>query len=291
MKNPEKETTSINLFRESKSEKPNVEPQEQEKCPRCAGKYLFNFDTGEIKPSFCKAYKCPVCGKYKKFKLQKAIEKFVSTWDRVRLWTFTFSSNVFYGLNTEERLRLASKVWKTFRDLIRKDILLSRNEKSFTYIKFVELQKNGSPHYHALFDRFIHQPKLNKLWQKAIQYNTDYKGTPGNANVNGGIPKKTAGRYVIKYITKQLEEIDQDINFRRWSKSGRGSIFEKHAVVGDWIFIALNSDRHSVISVIEFALWQRELAKKKENQLFTLQTAEEKPPDDPINEFFEYPFD
>lgn len=250
---------------------------EREKCPRCKGSFLFNFDTGEVKEAYCKAYKCPVCGDWKKFQLQKAIDKFVSSWDRVRMWTFTFSSHIFNGMNTNDRFRLASKVWKTFRDLLRTAKFIGEKERNFQYIKIIELQKNGSPHFHALVDRYVYQPKLNKLWQTAIRYNTDYKGTLGNANVSKtdeSVSKKNAGRYIIKYITKQISEENLNFLFRRWSKSGKGTMLAKREKSGDWLFIHLNSDRYSITSVIEFAIFQRENVKKPPNELFSIQVPE-----------------
>lgn len=247
----------------------------QEKCPRCRGKFLFNFDTGEVKEARCKAYICSVCGDWKKYELKKAIEKFIESWDRVRLWTFTFSSHVFYKMNVQERMKLASKVWKTFRDLCRSSGILQNTEKNFQYVKFVELQENGSPHFHALVDRFVFQPKLNRIWQRAIQVHTNYTGTPGNANVSKNdntISKKTAAKYVIKYITKQIENSDLNFLFRRWSKSGKGTMFAKREKSGDWLFIHLNSDRYSVTSIIEFAIFQREKEKKPPNELFSVPT-------------------
>ena len=264
---------------------PHDTRSEQEKCPRCRGNFLFNFETGEVKEVYCKAYKCPVCGDWKKYELKKAIDKFVSGWDRVRMWTFTFSSHIFRGLNTEERFKLASKIWKTFRDLLRSTKWIGEKERNFQYLKIIELQKNGSPHFHALVDRYVYQPKLNKIWQTAIKYCTDYKGTLGNANVSKSeenVSKKNAGNYIIKYITKQLEDIQTNFLFRRWSKSGKGSMFAHKEKSGDWLFIHLNSDRYSLTSVIEFAIYQRENVKKPPNQLFSI------PPPEPSTKISEF---
>lgn len=271
-------------------ENPHQPHPEKEKCPRCRGNFLFNFETGEVKEVYCKAYKCPVCGDWKKYELKKAIDKFVSGWDRVRMWTFTFSSHIFNGLNTEERFKLASKVWKTFRDLLRNTKWIGEKERNFQYLKIIELQKNGSPHFHALVDRYVYQPKLNKIWQTAIRYCTDYKGTLGNANVSKteeNVSKKNAGNYIIKYITKQLEDIQTNFVFRRWSKSGKGSMFATREKSGDWLFIHLNSDRYSVTSVIEFAIFQRENVKKPPNQLFTVPI----PTQEEVEEAFIYGMD
>jgi len=241
-----------------------------EKCPRCENRFLYNFDTSEIIQVSCKAYKCAVCGPRKRFKLQKAIEKHVSKWDRIRMFTFTFSSNVFLNQNMKEKLQLASKIWKTFRDSCRKSHVLTQREKDFQYIKTIELQENGSPHFHCLIDRYLFFSKINKIWKSAIRQNTDYEGNPGSINISGGIRKGDAGKYITKYVTKQLIDFETKYNFRRWSKSGVGTIFETREKSGDWLFISLYSSSISPTSVIEFAIFQKNLAKKAPNQLFAL---------------------
>lgn len=268
---------------------PSPEPSENKvtkmtECSRVQNHFLFDFSTGELIKVSCKAYKCPECGPRKKFKLQKAIEKYVKSWDRIRMFTFTFSSNIFSGLNMEEKLKLASKIWKTFRDSIRKSHVLTHFEKNFQYIKTIELQENGSPHFHALVDRFIFHSRIDKIWKSAIRQNTDYKGTLGSVNIQGGIRKGDAGKYITKYVTKQLIDIESKYNFRRWSKSGTVTIFEKREKIGDWLFIHLYSSSMSVSSVIEFAIYQRELKKKAPNLLFCIQE-KEKPPE---GQKFEY---
>ena len=137
----------------SESQKAKNPFTETKECERCQGKWLFNFETGEIVKLQCKAYKCPVCGPKKTFFLKKFIQKYIDSWQNVTLWTFTFSSHIFEKMNLQERLKLASKIWKTFRDLIGRDKSLSEYQKAFQYLKVVELQENGSPHYHAVVDR------------------------------------------------------------------------------------------------------------------------------------------
>lgn len=256
---------------------------DQEKCPKCRGKFLFCFSTGEIKEAFCKAYSCPVCGNYKKYQLEKAINDYVKSWDAVRMWTFTFSSHIFDGLNLEERIKKASTIWKTFRDLLARDIYASHFVKKFQYIKIMELQKNGSPHYHALLDRFVYHATMQRIWQKAISYHTKHKGSPGGVEVEGNISKRIAGKYITKYITKQLTDIKENILFRRWSKSGKGSMFAKKEVSGEWGFIHLYSSSVSITSTIEFAIWQREEVKNAIIPLFPILKPPEPPP---INDFF-----
>lgn len=252
-----------------------------ERCPRCDGRWLFNFDTGEIVEAKCKAYKCPVCGPKKTFFLKKFIQQYIDTWQNVTLWTFTFSSHIFTDLNLQEKLTLASKIWKSFRDLIRREKSLSEYQKSFQYLKVVELQENGSPHYHAVIDRFIRQQRINQLWKKAIQYNSNYTGTPGNANFSPPskqLKKKNVGSYITKYIAKQISDIQDDVNFRRWSKSGKGSIFPKYESSGDWVFLSLNLEAQCVTSALELLILKREDEKRRPNTIFSL----DKPPDRPV---------
>lgn len=265
-----------------------------QKCPRCEGRWLFNFDTGELVEAKCKAYKCPVCGPKKTFFLKQFIQKYIDSWQNVTLWTFTFSSHIFEGMKLQEKLTLASKVWKSFRDLIARDKSLSEYQKSFQYLKVVELQENGSPHYHAVIDRFIRQQRINQLWKKAIQYNTTYTGTPGNANFSPPtkqLKKKNVGAYITKYISKQISDIQEDVNFRRWSKSGKGSIFPKYESIGDWVFLSLNLDSQCVTSALELLILKREDEKKRPNTLFSLGEPPGRSKVKPKTENFEYGYD
>lgn len=275
MKTPENPKNQIICSESSKAKNPF---SSSEKCPRCDGSWLFNFDTGELVKAQCKAYKCPVCGPKKTFFLKKFIQKYIDKWQNVTLWTFTFSSHIFVNMKLQERLKLASKIWKTFRDLLARDKSMSVYQKNFQYLKVVELQENGSPHYHAVVDRFIRQQKINQLWQKAIKYNTTYTGTPGNANFsppNKQLKKKNVGAYITKYISKQIADIQEDVNFRRWSKSGKGSIFPKYESTGDWVFLTLNLEQQCVTSAIELVILRRNDEIKKAESLFYL----DKPPD------------
>jgi hypothetical protein len=241
-------------------------------CERANGHWLFNFETGELVKAKCKAYKCPVCGPKKVWKLKKYIQKHVASWNEAILWTFTISDKVLSGMSPQEKFRFASRCWKTFRDLLYKNKSLSGSQKDFQYIKTVEVQENGSPHYHAILDRFVWQPTLNKLWIRAIQYNSNYSGTPGNANVsweNKKLKKKNVGNYITKYILKQIQDLDQNLIFRRWSKSGLGSIYPVKETTGDWVFLVLNLDNTCVTSVIEMLFLNREDAKKTPVELFS----------------------
>lgn len=49
-------------------------------------------------------------------------------------------------------------------------------------------------------------------------------------------------------------------------------MFAKREKAGDWLFIHLNSERYSVTSVVEFAIWSREHVEKPPNQLFSVPT-------------------
>ena len=260
---------------------------EQKECPRANGHWLFNFDTAELVKAKCKAYKCPVCGPKKVWKLKKYIQKHVASWNEAILWTFTISDKVLSGMSPQEKFRFASRCWKTFRDLLYKNKSLSGSQKDFQYIKTVEIQENGSPHYHAILDRFVWQPTLNKLWIRAIQYNSDYTGTPGNANVsweNKKLKKKNVGNYITKYILKQIQDLDQNLIFRRWSKSGIGSIYPVKETIGNWVFLVLNLDSICVTSVIEMLFLNREDAKKTPIELFS----SDPPPKINCVEYFEY---
>lgn len=66
---------------------------------------------------------------------------------------------------------------------------------SITYIRILEFQKNGNPHFHILVDRFIPQAWIKSTWQA----------------VGGGrfvdiryVDVHRIARYLSKYLTKEL---------------------------------------------------------------------------------------
>ena len=66
---------------------------------------------------------------------------------------------------------------------------------SVVYIRILEFQKNGNPHFHILVDRFIPQPLIQSTWEAAgggrmvfIKYVDVHRIAP----------------YLSKYLTKEL---------------------------------------------------------------------------------------
>lgn len=265
---------------ECKSEKPVLNNPdlfdyswEQESCQRCRNIFIFNIETGEVCRVSCKSYSCPHCGRKKVQKLYSAINQYVKKWDRIRMWTFTFTDKCFYGLELEDRCKLASAIWKRFLDLTRQNKSLIGSQRNFQYIKVLELQKNGSPHYHLLVDRFVNIHTLIPIWKKAIEEKTGINIYGGSIMMDGKIRKGDAGKYVTKYLVKTLSELPTNTRMRRWSKSNKVSIFWKKNSSG-WVCFHLYSSQISISSVIESYMYLENLKKEDKFPLFP-----DKPPE------------
>src|SRR5207248_10971915 len=64
-----------------------------------------------------------------------------------------------------------------------------------TYIRVLEFQKNGNPHFHILIDRFIPQAWIQRTWQAV--------GGGKFVNVKF-VDLHHISRYLSKYLTKEL---------------------------------------------------------------------------------------
>lgn len=91
----------------------------------------------------------------------------------------------------------------------------------FDYILVAELQKSGNYHFHALLGGFTgkyHQIRTFKMKGKTLNaYKIDsWEKNNGFADMSDVYDKNAIGSYVAKYITKDLNEIDENKR-RYWS--------------------------------------------------------------------------
>lgn len=94
--------------------------------------------------------------------------------------------------------------------------LLRKRYKRIQYFWIVELTKARYPHYHIIFDRFVHWRVLRAIWYKVSGNSvTNIKAIPG-----GG-----AAGYVTKYLAKTRKNSEEYFDFmfkhidRLWSSS------------------------------------------------------------------------
>lgn len=194
------------------------------------GHYLYHSGNQRIVPLHCNRYSCSLHGWKKKARLQKAIETELKTYKMIRFWTFTLSSASFN--NPETHYHVLALAWRKFITEVRRNNVFTKHEKQFQYLKVVDPHKNGYLHFHAVFDRFIHQAKILAFWRAAIVWASK------NAEVSGGcyvkmIPNaKIASRYIAKYVTKAASDILFRLNY--YSKSRDIILFPKYKKDQNW---------------------------------------------------------
>lgn len=210
-------------------------------CPNTPPRLrLLNTQTGEIAKLSCKAYACPVCGIRKKMQLQNALERVLSSWESVRMWTFTASSNNLTPVQHAELMRLS---WRKFTKYLRTSPIVPKAIKTIQYIKFVELHKSGHIHFHVLVDKYVHWDFFQVLWVHICKQVFKSEEKISHVNVVGSRDAKAAAKYVSKYVSKaaceksgQHETINSENNlveklvFRLYSKSQKIILFPKNII-------------------------------------------------------------
>lgn len=208
-----------------------------ETCPQSGFLHFLNTETGETVAGKCNVYRCEFCGPRKARRLQNAIYQYFKKFKFLRFWTFTYSSKVFLDLTQEEKAKLSAKIWQHFLIGVRRSPLLSEYQRKFQYVKVLEFQKNGTPHYHAFFDRFIPRVILSDIWDSTISNYFQSTDKVGNIFVEGIITARKASNYVTKYLVKTIRSLSNNCKARIWSKSEKVSLFEKKIRHSNWIAI------------------------------------------------------
>jgi len=95
------------------------------------------------------------------------------------------------------------------------------------YIRVLEFQKNGHPHFHLLIDRFISWAWLREAWQAV--------GGGSFVNVKF-VDIHRISRYLSKYLTKELL-LSAPLRSRRVTSSRSIHLFEKPPCETKWEFL------------------------------------------------------
>jgi hypothetical protein len=250
-------------------------------CPNCGGHMLQNMETGELLRIGCKRYDCPVCGKYRAFRLTKALRTYLKKWKMIRMMTLTYRTTIFR--DALQCANYSSRIFATYTTNLRRHPQATGYEKGVQYIKFAEFTKNGFIHYHVLVDRYIRWEIAVEAWNKAIhtvmKIPGEYKAmskktnhTPEEreenkkhyvgsvnftsrkqneiVNIDGTIHYKKAAGYITKYVVKACKEFrakygelyqNQARKFKIWTKSARIAIFTHKTTNGVWQFLNLST--------------------------------------------------
>ena len=161
----------------------------------------------------CKKWSCPYCGPRNLRKLKKrAYEGHIAQVKTkpgfrpnpfsVKMLTLTCPGAEWRSKTTPEHAtRVMSKAWEKLRKALRKEF------GHFEYLRVIEPQQDGFPHYHVMLNGDAIAPKrvlgfIRRLWR-------DHYGL-GNIDIQtmrGGI--KAGITYCLKYITKGMKPIVQ----------------------------------------------------------------------------------
>jgi hypothetical protein len=257
-------------------------------CPNCKSFYLQCEITGDIIRLGCKRYDCEFCGRKKALKLKKALNKYLSSFKFIRMFTYTVRTTLFK--EPSHWNLISSEVWRRYINNIRRNPFLSEKQKAFQYIKVCEFTKKGYIHFHVIQTEYIEWKHCYRAWNEAISILTnrnlvwsDNKIINGDqlgaVNIIGISNHKHASNYVVKYLVKSaidLRNSSQKLvglpneRIRLWSKSGRVAFFAKKHTVHAWRFcIMAREDLDALLNLYILDITSQDLAEKidKTNKL------------------------
>jgi hypothetical protein len=135
----------------------------------------------------CKCWDCRYCGPRKAKRYKRAIRELAEAKKLNRFLTLTLDPR---SMDHEDPVAYINKVFGKWRTYLKRKFGVS-----ITYIRVLEFQKNGNPHFHILVDRFIPQAWIKQSWQA----------------VGGGkfvhiqfVDVHRISRYLSKYLTKEM---------------------------------------------------------------------------------------
>ncbi len=135
----------------------------------------------------CKCWDCAYCGPRKARKYKRAIRELAEAQNLNRVVTLTLDPR---SMDRHDPVAYINKAFPKFRTCLKRKF-----QVSITYIRVLEFQQNGNPHFHVLVDRFIPAAWVKKTWQA----------------VGGGrivdirfVDIHRISRYLSKYLTKEL---------------------------------------------------------------------------------------
>jgi len=107
----------------------------------------------------CKCWNCSYCGPKKAGRYRNAIREVAEAHKLCRFLTLTLDPRLIHQAEPVSYINKAFAKWRIY--------LKRRLGVLVVYIRILEFQKNGNPHFHILVDRFIPQPLIQSTWQAA----------------------------------------------------------------------------------------------------------------------------
>jgi len=159
----------------------------------------------KVFPFRCKRWDCPTCRPKKAKKYAERTFRIFSNAQKVRLLTVTFDRS----LSCEDTWRNAADCWNRFRTAFVKKFGKTK------FVRVVEPQKDGYPHYHILLDKYV-----PANWLKHELFTAGF----GKIVDVRMVTDKEAFYYVLKYLKKQWRETQADdilknVTIRRYNSS------------------------------------------------------------------------
>ena len=168
----------------------------------------------------CKCWDCPYCGPRKAKRYKHSIRDTAETLKLRRFVSLTLDPKKIEG----DAVLYLNGVFAKLRTYLKRQYGVAP-----TYIRVLEFQKNGNPHFHLLIDRYVRREWLKEAWQ----------------SVGGGeqvdirhIDVHRISRYLSKYLTKELF-LSAPTRCRRVTTSRGIHLSEKPRSETKWDFLRL----------------------------------------------------
>jgi hypothetical protein len=172
----------------------------------------------------CKCWNCSFCGPRKAKRYKRAIRQAAEKHQLRRFLTLTLDPAKVAG----DPVCFLNAVFAKFRVY-----LCRRFGTSPLYIRVLEFQKNGNPHFHILIDRYIPYEWIKASWT----------GVGGGRFVDiRYVDLHHVSRYLSKYLTKELL-LSAPLRSRRVTTSRGIKLFEKALSETIWALIKVPISR------------------------------------------------
>jgi hypothetical protein len=166
----------------------------------------------------CKCWGCSYCGPRKAKRYRYTIAQTAERLQLRRFITLTLAPATIEG----NSVHYLNKTWAKFRTYLKRKFGIAP-----TFIRVLEFQQNGNPHFHVLIDRYIHWSWLKAAWQ----------AVGGGLFVNiKFVDVHRVSRYLSKYLTKELL-LAAPLRSRRVTTSRNIHLNEKPASEIKWEFV------------------------------------------------------
>jgi hypothetical protein len=166
----------------------------------------------------CKCWNCSYCGPRKAKRYRYAIRTVAEANKLRRFLTLTLDPSKIDG----DPVRYLNRIFAAFRVYLQR-----RYSVTPQYIRILEFQVNGNPHFHILIDRYIERNWIVNAWS----------ALGGGAMVDiRYVDVHRVSRYLSKYLTKELL-LSAPLRSRRVTTSRGIKLFLENATDIKWTLI------------------------------------------------------